>query len=95
MAILFSPKAIVDLSNIWQYTVEKWGENQADSYINELSSACNKLLDGLSQEISVDYILPGYHKTLVGKHVIYFTRQETGLTIIRILHQRMDVDEVL
>ena len=83
------------MSDIWQYTVKKWGENQAELYINELSSACNKLSDGLSQEISVDYIRSGYHKILAGRHAIYFTRLETEITIVRILHQRMDVDEVL
>ena len=95
MGILFSPAAAEDLLNIWQYTFQEWGENQAELYLHELSFACNKLSDSLSQEIAIDYVRPGYRKVLARKHVIYFFRQEKEITIIRILHQRMDVDEVL
>jgi toxin ParE1/3/4 len=95
MPILFTPAAEVDLSDIWKYTVDTWGEIQAELYIQEISSACDKLCDGLSQEILVDYVMPGYRKILVDKHAIFFKRAANAITIIRILHQSMDVDEVL
>jgi toxin ParE1/3/4 len=95
MPILFTPAAEVDLSDIWKYTVDTWGENQAEEYIQKLSLACSKLSDGLSQEIPVDYVRSGYRKVLVGRHAIFFKRNENEITIIRILHQSMDVDEVL
>ena len=93
--ILFSPAATADLHDIWNYTVAKWGENKAELYLKELSLDCNKLCEGLIQGITIDYVRLGYRKVLAGKHAIYFTRQENEIVIVRILHQRMDVDEVL
>ncbi len=92
--VLFSPAATADISEIWDYTVAEWGENQAELYILELESICHKLANGLNFEIVADYLKPGYRKALVGKHVIYFTRQEYKITIVRILHQSMDVDDL-
>ncbi len=94
VAIVFSPAAKTDVSDIWHYSVTEWGENQAELYILELESACTKLANGLNFETIADYIKPGYRKALVGKHVIYFTRQEHEITVVRILHQSMDVDEI-
>ena len=93
--ILFRPAATSDLLDIWNYTVAEWGENQAEMYLNELSSACNKLSDGIIQGIEIDFVRPRYRKVLSGKHAIYYTRSENEIIIERILHQRMDVDAVL
>ncbi len=94
VAIVFSPAAKTDILDIWHYTVAEWDENQAELYILELESVCTKLANGLNFETVADYIKPGYRKALAGKHVIYFTRQEHEITIVRILHQSMDVDEI-
>lgn len=95
MTILFTPAAETDILDIWNYIRKEWGANQAEEYIQKLSLACSKLSDGLSQEIAVDYVRSGYRKVLVGRHAIFFKRNENEITIIRILHQSMDVDEVL
>jgi len=95
MTILFTPAAEIDILDIWNYTRKEWGANQAEKYIQKLSLACSKLSDALSQEIAIDYVRPGYRKVLAGKHAVYFTRQEKEITVIRILHQRMDVDEFM
>jgi toxin ParE1/3/4 len=33
-------KAIADLSQIWNYTFDKWSENQADKYYQMLLDNC-------------------------------------------------------
>lgn len=41
-------------------------------------------------------IRDGYRKALVGKHVLFFKTEDTGrITIMRILHQKMDVGRYL
>ncbi|WP_429524115.1 type II toxin-antitoxin system RelE/ParE family toxin [Paraburkholderia youngii] len=32
-ALVFSPAAEEDLDNIWDYSVENWGQRQAERYI--------------------------------------------------------------
>ncbi len=39
--VVFRQKAIDDLNNIWNYTFEKWSENQADKHYTILKMACN------------------------------------------------------
>ena len=39
-------KAVADLSEIWNYTVITWSENQADKYYFMLVDACQELADG-------------------------------------------------
>ena len=39
----FTNKAIEDLTEIWQYTVEEWSEKQADKYYDLILISCNEL----------------------------------------------------
>lgn len=38
-------KAIEDLSNIWEYTVEVWSEQQADKYYNLIIDSFTRILE--------------------------------------------------
>lgn len=90
--LLFSNKAINDLSSIWEYTTENWSEQQADKYYNSLIDSCNQIL--LMPEIGKNYdiILKGLKGYQYGKHIIfYFQKEYSIIEIIRILHKRMDL----
>jgi toxin ParE1/3/4 len=39
-------KAVLDLSEIWEYTVATWSERQADKYYFMLLDTCQELADG-------------------------------------------------
>jgi len=39
-----------------------------------------------------DDIRPGYRKYHVGRHLIFYRESPEGLEIIRILHDRMDIE---
>jgi len=34
---------------------------------------------------------PGLRRALVGSHVVFFREDEAAVTVVRVLHQRMDV----
>ena len=38
-------KAVEDLTGIWEYTIEKWSEQQADRYYNLLLDSCQDIAD--------------------------------------------------
>ena len=38
-------KAVDDLTKIWEYTIEKWSEQQADSYYSALLHSCQAIAD--------------------------------------------------
>ena len=86
-------KAVEDLTNIWEYTVDTWSERQADDYYNMLIASCqiiteNPRLFGLKYE----EIAEGLHGYRANKHIIFYRILADGdILVIRILHQRMDL----
>jgi len=89
-----SPKAESDLENIWRYSAEHWSDSQADRYVNEIFSACGDLARGIRKGRNVP-IRSGYLKYPVASHFIYYRFRTDQLHVIRILHQRMDLERHL
>ena len=90
--VILRQEAIDDLSDIWEYTVQKWSENQADIYYRTIKFACNEI--GKNPNIGREYT--GISKNLfgfkTGKHIIFYYKiSEDEIEVIRILHERMDL----
>lgn len=88
--VTFSPAAAADLDSIWDYTVEEWGVDQADRYTDDIQNTCNSLARGEKRGRDVD-VRSDYLKHAVGKHFVFFRTTQSGIEVIRILHQSMDV----
>lgn len=85
-------KAVHDLGDIWNYTVDNWSENQAEIYysllIDSFQEIAHKPNLGKSYEVVEKNIL-GF-KT--GQHLIFYRIvTEKEVEIIRILHGMMDL----
>lgn len=85
-------KAVQDLGDIWNNSVDNWSENQAEQYYALLIAACQEIANkpklGKSYEVVKKNVL-GYS---IGKHVIFYSiLSETEIEIIRILHAMMDL----
>ena len=85
-----SPAAQNDLEGIFEYTVERWGLDQAIRYIEALEKTCTALAESPDTAQDCDHIRPGYLRSPVGRHFIYFRAEDFGIAVIRILHQHMD-----
>lgn len=88
---LLSPMAEADLEQIWVYTAEEWSVAQAETYTNDIIDVFEDIASGkkIGRPASVR---EGYLKTLIGRHAIYYQIRSEVITIIRILHQSMDVE---
>lgn len=93
-AIAFSPAAEGDIDEIWDYSADRWGPDQADSYTDAIRDACYALAEGTKHGRSAD-VLPNFQKYLCGSHVVYFLDYPDRLHVIRILHQRQDAQRHL
>ena len=93
---LLSPAARADLAEIWDYTADRWGVEQAERYIRALTTACQALADHRRTGRAIDDIRAGYSKLSVGSHFLCYRFTDAGMIdIVRILHQRMDIPERL
>ncbi len=90
--IQLSNKAVDDLRQIGRYTQDRWGHQQRNIYLKKLDEGFNTIAREPEIGIPCDYLREGYRKFHVNRHVIYYLLTKYHLRIIRVLHQRMDVD---
>jgi toxin ParE1/3/4 len=90
-----SATTIKDLDGIWEYTFINWSKDQADRYHNLLMNEIEFVAENRSSGKSMDHIKEGYFVTYVKSHMIFFKRNEGIVEVIRILHQKMDVESIL
>lgn len=87
-----SPRAGRDLEDIWRYTAEQWSVDQAEKYVGSLIDAMAALAKNPGRGRSAEQIRPGYRRYSAGAHVIFYRRTSYGIAIVRVLHQRMDIE---
>ena len=93
---LLSPAAQTDLGKIWDYTYESWCEAQATAYLRELQWAIERVAANPLIGRSCDEIRPGYRKFAAGSHTFFYRADADGvIDVVRVLHNRMDVDRHL
>ena len=85
------PKARQDLDAIWRYTFETWSLQQANTYYNELIGRFPELAAGIARGRKVGGIKPDYLALASGSHFIIYKDGVQTITIVRILHQRMNI----
>lgn len=88
----FTNKAVEDLTNIWEYTFEKWSEHQANTYYEILISNCASI--AIDPNLGKPYqdITPNLLGIKVQRHIIFYRIiEEQRIEITRILHERMDL----
>ena len=90
--LLLNPKASADLDGIFVYSAKRWSADQANRYILEIDGAMQRLARSPELGRRVDEIRLGYYRYPVRSHLIFYRRVDAGIEIMRVLHQRMDVD---
>ncbi|HEX8614433.1 MAG TPA: type II toxin-antitoxin system RelE/ParE family toxin [Telluria sp.] len=85
-----SPAARADLESIWRHTFDRWGIEQAERYIDTLTQAFDDLAETPGIARTCDNIRQGYRRFVVEKHTVYFRITRWGISIIRVLHVKMD-----
>lgn len=83
--------AVSDLQSIGEYTVRRWGLEQAEHYLAELRKALDMLAANPGLGRSCEEIRAGYRRMEHEQHVVFYrVRADVdGIEVIRILHNRM------
>jgi toxin ParE1/3/4 len=85
-----TPAALRDLEDIWRYTARRWGSTQAERYTDNLNACFETLARAPLSAQACDHIRPGYRRQWVESHVVYLRPGQGEVTVVRILHERMD-----
>ncbi|WP_422032058.1 type II toxin-antitoxin system RelE/ParE family toxin [Roseovarius sp.] len=86
-----SPLAESDLTEIWRYSAETWGEAQADRYVSDLFDRFAWVADHPEMGRKRPEILPGASSMQVGRHVIFYETVAGRVVILRIVHERRNM----
>ena len=88
----FTNKAVYDLTQIWNYTSNKWSEDQADKYYHMLLENCKEVAN--NPELGKNYsgVTENLFGFKAGRHIIFYRRiEDNEVEITRILHEQMDI----
>lgn len=89
-----SQEANRDLENIWLYTYENWTFEQADRYFNLIMDEIEYLAEYPESGKDYGQVKKGYFRSRIKSHFIFYkiNQKKEEIEIIRILHQRMDIE---
>lgn len=84
--------ARIDMTGIWDYTDDRWGEAQAERYVRQIEHDLTAAANGSP----LIYPLDKVWRIKSGHHVCIFQKMPDGdIEVIRVLHERMDVRSAL
>ena len=90
--VILRPEAERDIEDIADYTLDRWGSDQARHYVTELRRAIEKLTSTTERYATNDTLFPGLRKLRCGQHRVYFLVEGATVDVVRVLHERMDVE---
>lgn len=74
-----------DLVAIALFGDERFGVEQSDRYRDQLKQRFEALADNPEHYPLVKHIRPGYRRSVVGGHSIYYRFESEGIVIVRVL----------
>ena len=90
-----SEAAIKDIEDILDRSVIDCGVPQTERYYDALNHCLALLDENPDMGTTADDIREGYLRFPHQSHMIFYQVQSTGIRVIRVLHQRMDVKHQL
>lgn len=88
--LLISKRAEADLCEIWLYSFENWGEEQADRYLDELDTGLQECRLHPERGKQRADVRADCWSLLLGQHVAFFRFTDHEVLIQRVLHASMD-----
>ncbi len=97
MDFQISIEAENDLEKIWLYTFENWSIEQADRYLDLIFEEVDYICKNPNSGKDLNDIRKGYFRSKVKSHFIFYkiNKKQNLIEIIRVLHQRMDIENSL
>lgn len=84
-----TPAAEEDLREIWRYTHETWGLNQAEAYFDRIEACCQAAGDGRLRSKFFRELPEDVRMARCEHHYIVWLAGERPI-VIAVLHERMD-----
>ena len=90
MNLEFTPAALADLRGIRTYTLDNWGAEQEQKYLDAIWARFEEIAKDPGRWRRRDDLFPGCQLAPQEKHVILFRMHAGTLQVVRVLHTAMD-----
>lgn len=90
LGLIVAPDARRDLADILLRSEQRWGKRQRAAYKAALDDTFEELARVPSFGVARDDVSVGLRGRPVRAHVIYYGADEAAVTILRVLHGKMD-----
>lgn len=90
MKLELTRAALDDLRSIRAYTLELWGPDQEQQYLDQIWKKFESILSAPSKFRFRRDLFPNCQIATEGKHVILFRTHKSRLQVVRVLHGAMD-----
>ncbi|HEY7029749.1 MAG TPA: type II toxin-antitoxin system RelE/ParE family toxin [Thermomicrobiales bacterium] len=89
-SLVLTTEATADIANTLLYSANQWGMRQRDISAQRLSAAIDRLTRFPDLGRIRDDLPAGMHAHPVEQHVVYYRVDDQAVTIIRVLHGKMN-----
>lgn len=89
--LLLTRRALRDIQGIYDFSTERWGQETAEKYLDELESGLSRIAerpDLLRAEEDLHASLQFYR---VNRHLFVCDRQEKSVVVLTVVHSGMDI----
>lgn len=91
---LWSPEALNDLSNIWDYYARVAGATTADKLFRDIRGVVTTLEEHHFSGRARDEVRSGLYSFATSPHVVFYRVVDDRPEIVRVLDGRRDIDEI-
>lgn len=88
--VILRPDAEADIEDATDYTIDRWGHEQALAYVGELRRAIESLATAALRHPLFETVHPGLRRKRSGMHHIYYLASEDTVEVLNILHVQRD-----
>jgi toxin ParE1/3/4 len=88
LSVALRPAARADLSDIWDYTVATWSQDQAMSYLDGMGQTFEKLAEFPEMARLREEFTPAVRIFPYQQHLVIYTADDAMLDVIRVVHSK-------
>ena len=85
-----SRRAATDLEAIAEFTINRFGIEQARRYRDELKACFENLAENPTIGRRAEQLANGLRRFEHRSHIVFYVLAEDGVLVVRVLHYRMD-----
>ncbi|MDZ7711466.1 MAG: type II toxin-antitoxin system RelE/ParE family toxin [Roseovarius sp.] len=80
--------AVADLDDIWDYSSETWGPDQAEAYVADIFACFARAVAMPETGRDRSRFVPGARSLTAGRHLVFYRQIKSEVVILRVVHER-------